>query len=172
MAWVPTSGGSSRRTFQRTGGGASRAFGESLLPSVVIARPSSSPISAAGRNRLVAGSHLRIRQLRDATPSTTCFPEDPEACEQVAPSVRDAGARGWNSGQRSKSPQSGALAWPHLAREGASKLALHGAFGRAEAGAREGASERAPERELRDNRKSVSERSERTSHPRFDPRPH
>ena len=38
----------------------------------------------------------------------------PEACEQVAPSVRDAGARGWNSGQRSKSPRSGALAWPHL----------------------------------------------------------
>ena len=37
-----------------------------------------------------------------------------KACEQVAPSVRDAGARGWNSGQRSKSPQSGALAWPHL----------------------------------------------------------
>ena len=37
-----------------------------------------------------------------------------EACEQAAPSVRDAGARGWNSGQRSKSPQSGALAWPHL----------------------------------------------------------
>ena len=38
----------------------------------------------------------------------------PEACEQVAPSVRDAGARGWNSGQRSKFPRSGALAWPHL----------------------------------------------------------
>ena len=39
---------------------------------------------------------------------------NPEACVQVAPSVRDAGARGWNSGQRSKSPQSGALAGPHL----------------------------------------------------------
>ena len=64
-----------RRTFQRTGEGASRAFEESLPPSVVIARPSSSFMSVVGRNRLVVGSHLRIRQLRDATPSTTCFDE-------------------------------------------------------------------------------------------------
>ena len=35
-------------------------------------------------------------------------------------------------------------------------------------GLRGGASERAPERELRDIRKSVNQRSERTSHPRSD----
>ena len=61
-----------RRTFQRTGEGAARAFEESLPPSVAFARPSSSFMSYVRNNRCGVRSHLRIRQLRDATPSKTC----------------------------------------------------------------------------------------------------
>ena len=63
---------SSRRTFQRTGSGAARTLKESLPPSVAFARPSSSFMSCVRNNRCGVRSHLRIRQLRDATPSKTC----------------------------------------------------------------------------------------------------
>ena len=64
-----------RRTFQRTGGAAARVFGQSLSPSVAFARPSSSFMSDVRSNHCDVRHLLRIRQLRDATPSTTCFDE-------------------------------------------------------------------------------------------------
>ena len=61
-----------RRTFQRTGEAAARAFEQSLPPSVAFARPSSSFMSDVRSNHCDVRHLLRIRQLRDATPSKTC----------------------------------------------------------------------------------------------------